>query len=293
MEKPLVSVVIPAYNGEKYLDETIQSVIAQTYPNWELLIVDDGSKDGTAAIGKRWAAQDARVTYIYQANQGMASARNAGIEKAKGKYVAFLDHDNLFLPKKLELQVAHLEANPGVGLSYARILHFYNDAPTVLYTNKNETPYTGDDLFRECLHRNFMNVLAVLVRKDVFEKYGAFHPGWYACDEQYVWINLAYHGVRFAYLDEVVGHLRLHLASDSARKDYLVRSGTYFLKMFAIVESWLTPLEKKKYGPDIVGLRRQWQVKRFIGTLMNTAPFSWILMPLFLARRDRNFERIG
>ena len=289
---PLVSVVIPAYNAAKYINETIKSVVAQTYLNWELVIVDDGSTDGTAAIVKSWAEKDKRVIYVYQTNQKMATARNTGITKGQGKYIAFLDADNLFLPNKLEDQVAYMEAHPECGLCYAAIRHFYEGEPSILYTNKSESPFQGDDLFRECLHRNFINVLSAMVRKEVFEKYGAFQPGWYACDEQYVWINLAYNGVKFEYLDKIVGLLRLHRASDSARGDYLVRSGFYFLKMFDIVETKLTPEEKKKYAPDFAMLRKRWKFRSFIGKLMVTPPFSWVLVPLFLARRDRNFVRV-
>src|SRR2546423_988247 len=100
MESPLVSIVVPAYNAEKYLEETIQSVIAQTYPNWQLVIVDDGSTDNTAEIVKSWALRDKRIFYYYQTNQRMASARNNGIRRATGKYIAFLDADNIFLPNK-------------------------------------------------------------------------------------------------------------------------------------------------------------------------------------------------
>lgn len=293
MDKPLVSIVIPAYYGERFLDATIESVVRQTYPHWELIIVDDNSKDGTAALVKRWTEKDKRILYVYHpVNRGMASARNAGITMSHGEYIALLDQDNLFLPNKLEMQVTYMEAHPECGLSYAKILHFYDGAPEVLYTNKNEAPFLGKDLFRECLYKNFINVLAVLIRKEAFDKFGAFQPGWYACDEQYVWVNLSYHGVKFCYLDEVVGHLRLHPTSDSARGDYLIRSATYFFKMFDIVESWLTPEQKIVYGPDLAALRRRWRIRSVIGKLMVTPPFSWLLVPLFLTRRDRNFVKI-
>lgn len=291
MDNPLVSIVTPAYNGENYLDETIRSVIAQTYPNWELIIVDDGSKDGTAAIVKGWAEKDPRIKYIYQENQRMASARNNGIKHAKGKYVAFLDHDNIFLPKKLELQVAYLESHPEVGVSYAKIRHFYHPDATVLYENVNEKPL-AEDQFRDLLHRNAINVLSVLVRKECFDKYGAFMQGWKACDEHYVWINLAEHDVRFEYFPEVVGLLRLHVGNDSARPAHIYDTAFYFLKLLDIVEVRLPAQKKEKYIGDIRALRREWKRKLFIGRLMKNPATSWFFLRLYLMHRGQNFTKV-
>jgi len=288
---PLVSVVIPAYNAEKYLDETVRSVCLQAYSNWELIIIDDGSTDGTAVIAKSYVKKDKRISYCYQVNQKMASARNAGIARARGEYIAFLDADNIFLPNKLTDQVAYLEGHPECGVCYASIRHFYDGEPNVFYTNKSEeSPHSGD-IFRELLGRNFINVLAVLVRREVFEKYGAFQEGWYSCDEQYVWINLSYHSVIFSYLDTVVGFLRLHRTSDSARPDYLIRTASRYLELLDIVRGWFTSEEKKKYGEDIEFLQKRWRRRLIIGKLLVNPLFTWALMPLFMARRDRNFMR--
>ena len=288
-KKPLVSIITPAYQAEKFIDEAIRSVLSQTYETWELIVIDDGSTDNTAEIVKKWAELDPRIIYHYQENQRMASARNAGITLAKGKYIAFLDADNLFLPYKLKWQVEFMEKNPDCGLCYGKILHFYNDNPRQLYENKNELPFAGEDFFKESLARNFINVLSVLVRKEIFDKYGAFQRGWEACDEQYVWVNLSYHKVKFCYLDKVVGHLRLHKESDSANNNYVYIASKKFLDLLDLVESWLTQEEKKKYLPEINNLRSIWKKKLFIGKLVKNPILTWILLPLFLKRRDKNF----
>lgn len=292
MPKPLVSIVIPAYNAEKYLEQTIQSVLDQTYSNWELIVVDADSEDDTARVAKTFVARDKRIFYFLRERDGIASGRNAGIEKARGKYIAFLDADNIFLPKKLELQVDYLESHHECGVCYSKILHFYDGKPDIFYENKNEKPFNGEDLLRECLRRNFINVLSVLVRKSVFDAHGAFKQGWQACDEQYVWVNLAYHRVVFSYLDEVVGFLRLHRTSDSARSDYLIRTAPRFLELLDIVDGWFTQEEKVKYSADIKLLRRRWRLRLVLGELMVVPVFSWILRAIFLARRDRNFTSI-
>lgn len=105
MEKGLVSIITPIYNGEKYIEETINSVLNQTYQKWEMIIVDDGSKDNSATIIQNYVDKDSRIYLIQQSNAGSASARNNGIRKAKGQYIALLDSDDLWEPEFLESQL--------------------------------------------------------------------------------------------------------------------------------------------------------------------------------------------
>jgi len=116
---PLVSVVMPVYNGEKYIAEAIQSILTQTYRHLELLIVDDGSRDGSAEMIRNFAERDERVRFLrHEANRGIADARNTAIAAAKGQYIANMDCDDVSLPDRLEKQLRFLDANPeisGVG----------------------------------------------------------------------------------------------------------------------------------------------------------------------------------
>lgn len=100
-----VSIITPCYNGERFIGETIESVLGQTYANWEMLIVDDGSRDRTAAIASGYAAKDARIRLIRQKNGGTANARNNAIRQAEGRYIALLDADDLWEPDFLERQL--------------------------------------------------------------------------------------------------------------------------------------------------------------------------------------------
>ena len=113
---PTVSVVIPVYNGERYLAQAIQSVLDQTYKNFELIVVDDGSTDSSAAIAKSFG--DSRLRYHYQKNSGASRARNTGIELTRGSLIAFLDSDDIWLPQKLEKQIACLETHNEIGAVY-------------------------------------------------------------------------------------------------------------------------------------------------------------------------------
>lgn len=117
----LVSVIMPAYNAEKYIKEAIQSVIGQTYEKWELIIVDDASTDGTVAIVQECAAKDNRINLIcISKNGGVANARNVAIKIAKGRFLAFLDSDDLWLPEKLERQLEFMREK-----NYAFSFHGY------------------------------------------------------------------------------------------------------------------------------------------------------------------------
>ena len=113
---PLVSVVLPVYNGERFLAEAIESILGQTFGDFEFLIVDDGSQDGSAAISRMYAERDRRIRYMrMDKNQGEAGARNAGIAAAGGRFVAMMDCDDVSLPERLQLQVDFLNANCEIG----------------------------------------------------------------------------------------------------------------------------------------------------------------------------------
>ena len=111
-----VSVIIPAYNGELYISDAIESVLAQTYRDYEIIVVDDGSTDDTSKIVQAYGD---RVHYIYQENQGVAAARNQGIKVSTGKYIAFLDQDDFFLEDKLSEQVSCLKLHPAAGMIHS------------------------------------------------------------------------------------------------------------------------------------------------------------------------------
>ncbi len=115
-QAPLVSVVIPTYNRAYCLARTIDSALAQTHRNLEVIVIDDGSADGTRALVTSRYGGEARLHYIYQVNSGVCAARNAGFQVARGEYIALLDSDDAWEPWKLELQVACLEKHPEIGM---------------------------------------------------------------------------------------------------------------------------------------------------------------------------------
>src|SRR5262249_17267514 len=122
MEQSLVSCIVPVFNGERYLGETLDSILAQTYRPREIIVVDDGSTDGTAAVV---AAYGKRVTSVWQANAGEMAARNRGLTRARGEFIAFLDADDLWHPEKLARQIARFQERPEIDLSFTRFQNFW------------------------------------------------------------------------------------------------------------------------------------------------------------------------
>lgn len=123
MKSDLVSIIMPCYNGEKYIGETIDSVIGQTYANWELIVIDDGSQDCSVDVVRRYAVKDIRIKMLQQQNAGSAAARNKGIRNAEGQYIALLDADDLWLPTFLDEQIRFMKEKKAlcVNCSYGRI----------------------------------------------------------------------------------------------------------------------------------------------------------------------------
>lgn len=121
---PQVSVVVPTYNRADLVSDTLESVAAQTFTDWECIVVDDGSTDGTRAVVEQFVARDSRFRYVWQENASASAARNHGLRLARGEFVTFLDSDDLFVPDKLEWQVGALERDPGAVLVYGNTFQF-------------------------------------------------------------------------------------------------------------------------------------------------------------------------
>jgi len=197
MTPSLVSVVIPVLDGERFLAETLESVFAQDYPRFEVIVVDDGSTDGTADVARSFGA----VRYIHQSNQGQAVARNTGIAAARGEFLAFLDADDLWTPNKLSLQVGYLLTHPEIGFTLSRQRIF-------LEPGAERPSWLRDDLIdRE--HVGFFPSTLV-VRRSVFDRIGVYDPS-FRIGESADWFARANDaGIRRAIVPEVLLHKRVH-----------------------------------------------------------------------------------
>lgn len=172
---PLVSIVIPAYNAEAWIAQTLESVQAQTHGHLEIIVVDDGSTDGGPAIVERFAAHDPRIRLVRQANGGVARARNNGWRQAKSDYIAFVDADDLWTDDKIERQLATLiAAGPDTGLVYSWYVMI--DAHNRV-TYRGEGPHHAGRVLDTLLTNNFIgNGSAALVTRAALEAAGGFEP---------------------------------------------------------------------------------------------------------------------
>ena len=205
MPRPLVSIITPVFNGERYLSEAIDSALSQTYSNFELLIVNDGSSDNSQEIIKPYLT-DKRIHYFEKTNGGVASARNYALRHAQGEYIAFLDQDDKWLPNKLTLQVNYLESHNDVGLYYAK--QQVVDTDGLAFSFDWPTGVTGSCL-REVFQRNQITILTTLVRKSAIDEAGFFNEALSGTDDYDMWMRiLLKHPIHFD--NTVLAEYRLH-----------------------------------------------------------------------------------
>ena len=179
-----ISVIIPTYNRKKTLARAIQSVINQSFTPFEILIIDDGSNDGT----EEWVKENFRnIKYIYQNNHGVSSARNIGIENAYGDWVAFLDSDDEWLPNKLHEQVKAIDSNPEVKFFHTNEIWIRNG---VRVNQMKKHKKYGGYIFEKCLDICRVSPSSVLIQKEVFDNIGVFDESLRVCEDYDLWLRI-------------------------------------------------------------------------------------------------------
>lgn len=200
MSQPLVTVIIPVYNGERYLAEALDSVFVQSYYPLEVIVIDDGSTDNSAAIAQGYPL----VHYLYQPNQGPGAARNRALGMAHGELIAFLDQDDLWLREKLELQVAHLQTQRQVQAVIAH-MQVVLEADTPWPVTLNRAHYLAQP---PCYMPS-----ALLARRPLFEQIGVFDST-YTCSSDSDWfLRLKDAGIPLAIIPQVLLTKRIHAAN--------------------------------------------------------------------------------
>jgi glycosyltransferase involved in cell wall biosynthesis len=207
---PPVSVVIPAYNAERYLGEAIESVLAQTHEPLETILVDDGSDDGTAAVARSYSG----VRLITQENAGPAAARNRGFAASRGELVAFHDADDLMTPDKLAVQVGEMLANPAIGCVLAeQELLIEEGAELPFWAAGSKVPTLMPARPDELADEPDVHPMTMLVRREVFERVGGFDEEMRAAEDFDWMLRAAEDGVEFARLPRVLLRRRVHPTS--------------------------------------------------------------------------------
>ncbi len=180
---PTVSVIIPTYNRRIYLPEAVDSVLKQTYPPTEIFVVDDGSTDGTEELFKK---SSSNLRYLYQANQGVASARNLGISQAQGEWLAFLDSDDYWLPRKLEHQMEFHRKNSHYRISQTEETWIRNG--TRVNPMKKHSKPSGW-IFEPSLSLCLISPSSVLISREIFKQIGRFDESFPVCEDYEWWLR--------------------------------------------------------------------------------------------------------
>lgn len=179
-----VSVIIPTYNRENLIKKALDSVEAQTYPDYEVVVIDDGSTDHTREVVESYGE---KVHYFYQENQGIAGARNAGIKRSSGEYIAFLDSDDYWLPEKLERQMALFGEHPEYGMVASCCASVRLDGR---FRGKNRPGKSGW-ILRDLFNKNFIRTSSAVIKKVCLEKVGLFDEALSECEEYDLWLRIA------------------------------------------------------------------------------------------------------
>ena len=225
---PTVSVVIPVYNRERFIGETIRSVLDQSFQDFELIAVDDGCTDGSRRVLESFGDRVRVLEHPGRENRGQSAALNLGIRHARGRYLGLLDSDDLWLPRKLESQVAYLEANPAIGLVYGNGRAIDADGHD-LYNIYEPGHHENSEPNRVLVDCYFLVPNNSLVRRSVFEQAGVFDESLRAAQDHDMAIRIA-EVTRLAYIDEPVFCYRRHPDSISRKRaDVRWRNGFLIL----------------------------------------------------------------
>ncbi len=208
--RPLVSVVIPAFNSERFLGEAIASVLAQDYSPLETIVVDDGSSDGTAAVARSYPD----VKLIVQENAGPAAARNRGFAASRGEFVAFHDADDTLPTEKLSVQIGEMLADPEVGCVVAeQELLIEEGAELPFWAEGSNVPTVMPAKPEELADEPDVHPMTMVVRREVFERIGGFDEGMRAAEDFDWMLRAAEQGTEFRRLPRILLRRRVHPAS--------------------------------------------------------------------------------
>tara|TARA_R110000850_G_scaffold264954_2_gene394285 strand:- start:2489 stop:3364 length:876 start_codon:yes stop_codon:yes gene_type:complete len=242
-----VSVVTPTYNRARFLPDAVSSVLAQTYGDFELIILDDGSSDDTREVLEPFLA-DRRVRYFYQKNQGQSHARNHALDQAAGEFIAFLDSDDLWEPSKLEKQLAVFKSNPNVDIVHGDEATI--DEQGVVNSLENMNRYSGG-ITRYLLADNSVSITTALVRRRCFDEMGGFDTSVGVADDYELWLRFSAR-YYFHYEPGIVASYRVmadQISSDKRRR---------FAANERIILEFLA-----RYGEVLSSGERRWGLSRF------------------------------
>jgi glycosyltransferase involved in cell wall biosynthesis len=247
---PRVSVIIPAFNSGRFIGQTLASVFAQTYSDYEVIVADDGSTDDTHEIVGRYGK---RITHVRQANRGPAAARNLAISRAVGEFIAYLDADDVWYSHKLERQVAFLDANKACGIVHSDFT-VIDETDRVIHRRFNqetraEIPPPQGHCELDLLRRCHIQIPTVVERYDCFRKIGGFDERLKGVEDYARWISLAMKGISFGYIEEP---LAMYRRTPGSLSSSMRRNLEGFLRIFEILVREKSLAHRGEEAMDIV-----------------------------------------
>jgi glycosyltransferase involved in cell wall biosynthesis len=218
---PAVSIIMPAYNVAPYIAAAIQSALAQTYRDFELIVVDDGSKDRTADVVKAMTREDARIRLVQQANRGLAGARNTALRAARGEMFALLDSDDVWEPEFLEAQLRILEARPDIDIVTGN--GWYLEGPRHGQLARPYPDQRPDPVLASIIGDEWSVFIMSVMRRRVYTAIGPFDEEMRSNEDYDFWLRAAVAGFTFARNDRPLGHYRVRSDSLSASNVRMLR----------------------------------------------------------------------
>lgn len=273
-----ISVIIPTYNRKHTLQRAIDSVLSQTFKPYEIIIVDDGSKDGT----KEWLLQNyPSVQYIHQPNNGVSSARNKGIQISQGSWIALLDSDDEWMPEKLEYQSRFLEVNRDSSFCHTNEIWIRNG---VRVNQMKKHKKYGGDIFKHCLDICRISPSSSIINKDVFEEVGAFDESLTVCEDYDLWLRVTAK-FNILFLDEPLikkygGHLDQLSRVPEGIEQYRIRSLEKILSMGSLTETQFRSAKDMlihKLNIYAKGLKKRDKYEELTSTEKKIQ--DWLIMP--------------
>lgn len=247
LKKPLASILISAYNSEKYIGECLDSALGQTYKNIEVIVIDTGSTDRTPEIIQSY--KDPQLRYLKKEERlPIIKTRNLLLKEARGEFLTWLDSDDIYLPDKVAEEVKFLEEHPQADAVYCDLRYFFDGRPDKLYRHRYEF-YSGEEVFRRLLEKMFITNTSFMFRKAVYEKIGGYNEELGLVEDWEYFLRMARAGYWIEFLDKDLVRYRLRWDSHTNFKKQaeIQRSA---VKIFENLKNQMSGSEREKYDID-------------------------------------------
>jgi len=215
---PLISVIMAVYNEEKYLRESVQSILGQTFPNFEFIIINDGSTDRSAEIIDRFAKTDKRIRIVHQDNKGLASSLNVGLQMVRGRFIARMDADDISLPKRLEVQSNVMMNDTRIGVCHSLFCLIDSEGEAIPFRKRAGSRFSSLQTRWTLIWRNCISHPTVMIRRELLKKYNLSYNAYAICQDYELWCRLI-DLTEFYSIPQSLLLLRKHSESTSSNYD--------------------------------------------------------------------------